>query len=329
MLDWLASIFSSEGFPARWDCGAGWAETPYWGWIHIVSDLFTWGAYTAIPIALVYFLGKRRDLPFPKLFWLFGAFILACGTVHLLESVIFWVPLYRLSAIVKLATAVVSCATVVALLPIIPVALTLRTPKQLESELAIRVDELERTNQQLEVVTATLEEQSERLRLALEAGGMGTWDLDLKTNLTQLDEGEAELLGVPFEDGPLELERFFKLLHPDDVDSVEQGVRDAVEHDAAYEREFRIVRPDGTLRWLAGRAVVLRDDHGTANRMVGVNFDLTDRMRQAEMLKSARHAAEESSRAKSEFLANMSHEIRTPMTAIFGCVDTLLPLIKD
>lgn len=65
-----------------------------------------------IPIILVYFISKRKDMPFPRIFWLFGAFIAACGTTHLVESIIFWIPIYRINAAVKFFTAVVSWGTV-------------------------------------------------------------------------------------------------------------------------------------------------------------------------------------------------------------------------
>ena len=107
--DW---IFGVHDFPARWTCGH-W--TPLHGWIHIISDILVWGAYMAIPIILLYFLSKRKDPPFPKILWLFAIFIAACGTGHLLEAIIYWVPIYRIAAINKALTAAVSWGTVLPL----------------------------------------------------------------------------------------------------------------------------------------------------------------------------------------------------------------------
>src|SRR5205814_447878 len=81
------------------------------GWLHITSDLAIWLAYLAIPVVLALFVRRRRDVPFPRVFWLFGLFILSCGTTHLIEAVIFYEPVYRLAGVVKLVTAVVSWAT--------------------------------------------------------------------------------------------------------------------------------------------------------------------------------------------------------------------------
>jgi signal transduction histidine kinase len=86
---------------------------------------------------LVYFTWRRR-VPFSWMFWMFGAFIVTCGFTHFLEAVTFYDPMYRLSGLVKLVTAVASWATVVGLVPLVPRALALRTPEELEHEIAER-----------------------------------------------------------------------------------------------------------------------------------------------------------------------------------------------
>ncbi|MCO6043728.1 PAS domain S-box protein [Aeoliella sp. ICT_H6.2] len=115
-------VFDPTGFPPRWYCG-NWSSTL--GWTHIVADLAIWLAYTAIPLIILAFARKRSDRAFPAVWWLFAAFILACGTIHLVEATIFWWPVYRLSAVTKVITAIVSWATVLALFPTLPKALAL------------------------------------------------------------------------------------------------------------------------------------------------------------------------------------------------------------
>ena len=146
MLDFLRNLFNTTGFPRRWDCGV-W--TPGQGWLHIISDLAIWSAYFTIPLILVYFVYRRRDIPFRSIFLLFGAFILACGTTHLMDAIIFWWPAYRLAGMIKLITAIASWATVFALFPIIPKALTLRSPNAMEEEVKRRTGELAQANQAL------------------------------------------------------------------------------------------------------------------------------------------------------------------------------------
>ena len=148
-------LFDSTSFPPRWECGT-WSAIH--GWTHIISDIMVFLAYTAIPFALGYFVKKRTDLPFPKIFYLFSLFIFACGTVHLIEATIFWIPWYRFSALVKLVTAIVSWWTVAALLPVIPLLLKLRSPEELEREVAQRTHELNESNLQLQLKNEELQQ---------------------------------------------------------------------------------------------------------------------------------------------------------------------------
>ncbi len=130
-----AKLFDTADFPPRWRCG-NW-DTAL-GVLHITADIAIWLCYVAIPVALIYFMRRRSDLPFKGIFLLFGAFIISCGTTHLLEAIMFYQPMYRLLGLVKLITAVVSFATVVALIPIIPKALSLRTAEELAEQVAER-----------------------------------------------------------------------------------------------------------------------------------------------------------------------------------------------
>jgi signal transduction histidine kinase/DNA-binding response OmpR family regulator/HPt (histidine-containing phosphotransfer) domain-containing protein len=138
MLAFLSNLFDTHGFMPRWGCGTAFTLEPMVGWIHIVSDLAVFAAYTAIPLMLLYFIFHKKTGAFLPIFWLFAVFILACGTVHLVEATIFWQPWYRLSALVKLITAVASVGTVAALVPQMPKFLSLRTPQELEHEIGER-----------------------------------------------------------------------------------------------------------------------------------------------------------------------------------------------
>jgi signal transduction histidine kinase len=161
MLEFFTKLFDTSGFPPRWHCGL-W--TAGHGWLHILSDLGIWAAYFAIPIILLIFASKRPDVPFRKVFLLFGAFILACGTTHFLEAVIFWQPVYRFAGLVKLVTAIVSWATIYALIPILPAALSLRSPSMLEAEVTRRTTELATANAALREESEQRQQLSEELR---------------------------------------------------------------------------------------------------------------------------------------------------------------------
>lgn len=126
----IGGLFDTAGFPPRWLCGE-WSAAH--GWTHITSDVAIAGAYTAIPIVLGLFVFRRPDVSFRPLFWLFCAFIVACGVTHLIEATIFWQPWYRLSAAAKVLTAVVSWGAVGALIRYAPQASRLPNLGQLRA----------------------------------------------------------------------------------------------------------------------------------------------------------------------------------------------------
>lgn len=152
--EFFIKLFNTDSWPPRWHCGT-W--TDFHGWLYIVSDLMIWAAYFVIPLLLFTIVIKRKDIPFPKIFWLFIAFILLCGLTHFLDAAIFWWPAYRLSALIRFAAGLVSIFTVYALYKILPLVNNLRTLDQLESEIEERKKaEQEAKHQQL-LQQATIE----------------------------------------------------------------------------------------------------------------------------------------------------------------------------
>lgn len=149
MFELVARLFDTSGFPPRWYCGRWSAQL---GWTHILSDLAIFGAYAAIPAVLAYFVLRRRDIPFPGIFWLFVAFILSCGFGHFAEATIFWHPWYRFTAAVKVFTAIISWATVIALIPIVPRALRLPGLATVNRQLELEIAERKQAEQRFEVV---------------------------------------------------------------------------------------------------------------------------------------------------------------------------------
>ncbi len=131
-------------------------------WLHLISDLFITLAYYSIPVTLVYFVHKRRDVPFNWIFLMFGAFIFLCGTTHIMDVLTTFIPVYRVEGLIKLLTALVSVTTAVLLIPLVPKALALRSPKELEAlnqHLQMEIQERrlaeQRLTQQAEALTQT------------------------------------------------------------------------------------------------------------------------------------------------------------------------------
>ncbi|MDZ8051730.1 MAG: sensor histidine kinase [Aulosira sp. ZfuVER01] len=149
MLGLLQSFFVDGGFIPHGHC---YLWKPGLVLLHILSDSLIALAYFSIPVALVYFVRKREDLPFKSILLLFGAFIISCGTTHLMEIWTLWHPTYWLSGLIKAITAFISIYTAIVLLPIIPQALAMPSPAQLEtanSQLKLTLQELSKTQAQL------------------------------------------------------------------------------------------------------------------------------------------------------------------------------------
>ena len=118
-------------------------------WLHVISDGIIAASYYSIPITLLYFLRKRPDIPFPRIILLFATFIVLCGTGHAIEIWTIWDPVYAFQGVWKGLTAAVSIITAVALVPLVPQALAMKTPRQMQREVDNAVDTLRETQEQL------------------------------------------------------------------------------------------------------------------------------------------------------------------------------------
>ncbi|HNK50547.1 MAG TPA: PAS domain-containing protein, partial [Nitrospira sp.] len=134
-----------------------------------------------------------------------------------------------------------------------------------------------------------LRSSEERLRLAMAAGRMGAWDLNLVTGETTWDERQYELFGRSADCPIRQASDFYSAIHPDDVARVQEAARLGLET-GVFSSEFRILTADGTIRWLAGQGATVADEQGQVVRMVGINYDITERKRVEEDLQ--RSAAE-------------------------------------
>lgn len=156
-MDWMNSLsqgFMPHGFCLRWD-------GPLL-FVFITANLGIAIAYFAIPLALRMFIGKRKDLPYPHMFKLFAAFILSCGITHLAKIWTLYYPAYWAEAVIDAWTAGISLITAVLLYPLIPQALSLRSPQALEDANA----KLEQANKDLEDVNRELAVTNENLKQA-------------------------------------------------------------------------------------------------------------------------------------------------------------------
>ena len=170
---------------------------------------------------------------------------------------------------------------------------------------------------------SALKGAAEQAALAARGAGLGTWELDLETRLMRWDAQMMVLRGLPPGTQPLSYEQRMACIHPDDRQAVQQQLQPALNLGTAVNQEFRVVWPDGTVRWLASRSAELEDDGTGRRRRIGVNWDITD-SRNADIVRQERAMALRENESKSKFLARMSHELRTPLSAVLGFTQLLL-----
>jgi signal transduction histidine kinase len=160
--------------------------------LHVFSDALIAAAYFSIPIALLFFIHRRRDVAFNWMFAMFAAFILFCGLTHLMGIMMFWVPVYRLDGVVKLATGVVSAATAVMLWPLIPRAILLPSPEQMRQkniELEAQIAERERAQEELRLAHVLLEK-----RVHERTAELARVNDELRAAITERQRAQEELI---------------------------------------------------------------------------------------------------------------------------------------
>lgn len=115
--------------------------------------------------------------------------------------------------------------------------------------------------------------KTQLFELAIAAAGVGTFDWDLQQATLEWDDRLIELFGYDKSNFDRSLESFLIRLHPEDLDRVRNCVQGAVDSCGEFESEYRIVRPDGSIRWIGARGRVLCDSNGEAARMLGAAWD--------------------------------------------------------
>ncbi|RRR70096.1 MAG: PAS domain S-box protein [Candidatus Viridilinea halotolerans] len=156
-----------------------------------------------------------------------------------------------------------------------------------------------------------------RLALAIRSAAIGIWEWDVLSNVITWDERMYALYGVACVT-PVSYEIWGNSIHPDDRILAHQAIQQAINGEKEFDTEFRVVHPDGTQRDIKAYGAVLRNAAGEPLRMIGVNFDVTERKRAEAERKAKSHQLAALNRELEAFAYSVSHDLRAPLRAIHG-----------
>jgi signal transduction histidine kinase len=318
--------------------------------LHVVSDGLIALAYYSIPVIIAYLVRRRTDIPFRSLFWLFGAFIVACGTTHLMEVFTIWQPVYWLSGWIKGTTAVISLMSAVALVRVVPVALQLPSPdalqklnEDLERRVQARTTDLTATNERLAREVQQREEAEEEVRRLNESLQNRLTELqvlldllpvgiaiaqDARSSELRTNQAFARFTGTPAQKKvsisapPIEAPISYKVfqgereLGPDEV-----PLRRALaENRPVLDVELRITQKDGKEFQVLASAVPLQDDAGNARGAVTTLQDITAQKHASRELLAVERRLQETQKLESlgVLAGGIAHDFNNLLTGILG-----------
>ncbi|QGM45318.1 hybrid sensor histidine kinase/response regulator [Methylocystis heyeri] len=250
--------------------------------LHVASDTVIVLSYFAIPALILAYQYKRRSADNSAIIVLFASFIAACGVTHALNIVTIWYPIFLWSGAVKAITAVISLATALYMAPKLPALLALPSLPEL---LAIN-DQLKDANARYKKAGKEAQRQAreltsalDRLEMATKAAEIGIWEWDVAGGTLLWDERMYEMYGATEEErkSGLAYEFWQSRVHRDDIAMVESMLRAEIAGTGRFDPVFRIMPPDGRIRYIQAAAFVERDDKGAVLRVVGSNRDVTER----------------------------------------------------
>ena len=324
-----------HGVCFAWDSGLLWS--------HVVSDALIAASYFSIPVALVLFVRRRRDIPFPGLFLLFGLFIVSCGLTHVIDVWTLWHPDYWLSAAARALTALSSVPTAIATVWLLPKALRIPSAEELRvtnERLRAEIEARRGAEAQLLEAKAELEARVRSrtrevasahavMSTLVDKAPIGLALFDRERRFVRVNEALAAMNGLP---PPAHLGRALTEVLPAMDPGVDASLETVVRTgESLIDREAHgrtPARPDEDRWWSVSYYPVRVDDEiigvgAVCEETTAKKRIEAERAALLERAQEARREAEAASRSKDEFLAAVSHELRNPLQGMLGWVQLL------
>ncbi len=301
--DFLNKLFEYSDFRSLWRSGS-W--TKFHGWLYIASDMLMFSAYMVIPFIIVFYvLRKRQKVKFNSLYFLFAGFILMSGAIFFVDALMFWAPVYRLSAVARLITGIVSWITVYYLVKLLPKAVTLRSQEELENEIKNK-----------EQTQDALKFKNEQLHEAERIAKICYLEWDVLSEKAELSDEAWKLLELPTST-KLDFTNLSKIIHPDDIEHIEKRI------DTIFIKKFfpdfycRIVTRNDEIKHIMVRGHVILTEDGAISIIKGTLQDVTEQRLYIQKIQLQNQKLK-------DIAWIQSHKVRSPVATIMG----LIPLFN-
>lgn len=174
-----------------------------------------------------------------------------------------------------------------------------------------------------------IEEQTQKLEMTLASGKLGVFEWDIKSNALEWDSRMKSLYGHNDKTFSGAYDAWANGLHPNDKDEIEKELNDAVAGNSEFNRDFRIVWPNGEIRYIRAISMVFRNKSGEAQRMVGFNWDVSEERKAEKALKDYSAKLEEKNKELNEFSYIASHDLQEPINTMNAFSQLLLSQYAD